>query len=207
MNPQLSPSKEILQKSWKTFKDNANLIIGVFLSYLFIYLSVAFVASQIIKSMPFYIVTILINILVFFFNLLLTLGVIKIIFQLSQNHHTEIWDIFKNGHHLIQFIAAHILYGFIVTIGIILLIIPGIIWAIQFCFFPLLIIDKNLNPVEALKASSRLTQGYKWQLLNFFLILFMINAVGFILIGIGLLATIPISLLAYTSLYRELSRS
>ena len=207
MNAQLPPGKEIQLKSWETFKSNAALMIAVLLCYVFVYFSVAFIASQIAALIPFFFIAILINLAVLLFNSLLTIGILKIAFELSYNRNAEILDIFKNGKLLLPYFVANIIYGFIFAIGIILLIVPGIIWAVQFCFYPLLIIDKNLNPIEALKASSRLTHGYKWQLFNFFLVLIMINIAGFILLGIGLLVTVPVSLFAYIYLYRELARA
>ncbi|MEA3324508.1 MAG: hypothetical protein U9Q37_05135 [Euryarchaeota archaeon] len=57
-----------------------------------------------------------------------------------------------------------ILYGFIVVGGLILLTIPGIIWAIKFQFFDYLIVDKGLGPIDALEKSSEITRGVKWDL-------------------------------------------
>lgn len=206
MNVQLPPIKELLLKSWRTFKSNATLMILVLLIYAAIHFSSKFIFEVIEEFAPFSFISILHTIVWLLLSSLLLLGIYKIAFEISQHRHAKLLDIFKNGNLLLQFCAAYILYAIIVPIGIVLLIVPGIIWAVQFSFYPLLIIDKNLNPIEALKASSRLTHGYKWQLFNIFLILFMINVVGCLLIGIGLLVTIPVTLFAYVSLYRELSR-
>ncbi len=206
MNNQISPSKELLLKSWEIYKSNIVLMIAAFLCYMVAVYFLGFITTKITAFTPSAFTVILMNIAVLFFNSLLMLGIYKIAFEISLHRRAQILDIFKNGNLLLQFVAANLLYGFIVAIGIILLFVPGIIWAVQFCFYPLFIIDKNLGPIEALKASSKLTRGYKWQLFNFFLLLFLMNIAGFILTGIGLLVTVPVSLFAYIYLYRELSR-
>lgn len=76
---------------------------------------------------------------------------------------------------MISYLLGAFLYSCIVTIGTVLLIIPGIVWAIKYCFFDLFIIDTGCGPIEGLRKSARLTMGHKWQLL------------GFILAGIGIL--------------------
>ena len=48
-----------------------------------------------------------------------------------------------------------------------------------------------MGPIEALKASSRTTQGYKWNLFGIFIIFFGVAILGFILFVIGI---IPASL-------------
>jgi uncharacterized membrane protein len=88
--------------------------------------------------------------------------------------------------------------------GLILLIIPGIIWAIKFslCFY--FVIDKGLGPIEALKASSRTTMGIKWQLFGFGILCGLINFLGLLCLFIGGFATYPTVLVANVLVYRQL---
>ena len=72
-----------------------------------------------------------------------------------------------------------ILYGLIVLAGMILLVIPGIIWAVKLQYFSYFIIDKKLAPIEALKESSRITTGIKWDVFAFCSVLIVINLIGF----------------------------
>jgi len=85
-----------------------------------------------------------------------------------------------------------------------LLIIPGIIWAIKFYFFSYLIVDKGLGPIEALKRSSAITDGSKWDLFLLGLLLFGINLIGAIPFFLGWFVTIPISMVATAFVYRKL---
>jgi len=72
------------------------------------------------------------------------------------------------------------------------------------CFY--FVIDKGLGPINALKASSRTTSGAKWQLLVFDGLCGLVNLLGFICLGLGMLATFPTVLVALALVYRQLSQ-
>ena len=102
-----------------------------------------------------------------------------------------------------KYLIGSILYGLIVLGGMLLLIIPGIIWMIKFQFFSYLIIE-GLGPVEALKKSAQITRGAKRELFVFGFILVGITILGVLCLFIGLFATIPTTLLAVAFVYRKL---
>jgi len=108
--------------------------------------------------------------------------------------YTKFWDV----------LIGSILYGLLVLAGLILLIIPGIYWAIRYHFFPYLIIDRDMRPVEAIKKSGQMTRGVWWHLFVFWLAAIGIEIIGAILCGIGLLFTTPIVLVAVAYVYRTL---
>jgi len=67
------------------------------------------------------------------------------------------------------------------------------------------IVDRNMGPVQALKASAHATTSAKWHLFLFGILLGLINLAGALCFFIGLFATIPTSLVAYAHTYRQLS--
>ena len=70
----------------------------------------------------------------------------------------------------------------------------------------MLIIDKkDLSMGEAFRESARITDGVKWKLFGFFLATVFLNIVGALCLVLGLLVSIPVSMLAYVHLYRKLS--
>jgi uncharacterized membrane protein len=83
---------------------------------------------------------------------------------------------------IFTFYLTAILYTVIVAGGTLLLIIPGIIWAIKYGFADLIVVDSNHRALEALKASDKLTYGYKWNLLFFAFIAIMIACASVITI-------------------------
>jgi uncharacterized membrane protein len=140
-----------------------------------------------------------------FFSFLLQLNFIRILLSYLDGTKLPIRELFVYNPKLWRFIGASILYGLIVLGGLILLIIPGLIWAIKYSLYPYTIIDKNDRAVQAIKRSGELTSGAKLQLLVFFIILGAINILGIIAFGIGLLITIPLTNLAIVYVYRRLS--
>jgi uncharacterized membrane protein len=104
-----------------------------------------------------------------------------------------------------KYLGASILYAVALVVGLILLVVPGIIFALMFMFTTFIVIDRELGPVEAMKESNRITYGHKWSLLGFTLVLVLINLLGVIALVVGLLVSIPVSSLAVTHAYRVLS--
>jgi len=106
-----------------------------------------------------------------------------------------------------SYLIASILVGIIVVVGIILLIVPGIMWALRFMFVPYLIIDRKLDVSAAMRESSRITLGHKWQLLGLVVVLGLLNILGLLALVVGLLVTVPVTMLAVVHAYRTLEHS
>jgi uncharacterized membrane protein len=103
-----------------------------------------------------------------------------------------------------KYLGASILYALAIVVGLVLLIVPGIMFALMFMFTTFIVIDRGLGPIEAMKESNRITYGHKWTLLGFTLMLVLINLLGVIALVVGLLVSIPVSSLAVAHAYRVL---
>ena len=75
---------------------------------------------------------------------------------------SEFADLFSYFPLFFKYLSGSILYELIIVGGMILLIIPDIIWRIKFQFFSCFIVDKGVGPIEALKRSSVITKDAKW---------------------------------------------
>jgi uncharacterized membrane protein len=104
-----------------------------------------------------------------------------------------------------KYLGASILYALAFVAGLVLLIVPGIIFALMFMFTTFIVIDRELGPIEAMKESNRITHGHKWTLLGFALMLVLINLLGVLALVVGLLVSIPVSSLAVAHAYRVLA--
>lgn len=104
----------------------------------------------------------------------------------------------------LKYLGASILFGLAVAAGFVLLIVPGVIVGLMFMFTTFIVIDRGLGPIEAMKESRRITDGHKWMLLGFSLMLVLINLLGMLALVVGLLVTIPVSSLALVCAYRLL---
>lgn len=107
----------------------------------------------------------------------------------------------------LNYIGVSVLTLIIVSIGFVLLIIPGIFALLVFFLAPFVVIDKGIGPIAALKESARLTKGNRFNILVLVLAIALLNIVGALLLLVGLLVTAPVSMLAFAHLYRALSSS
>lgn len=133
------------------------------------------------------------------------LGATKVALKSCDGMSATVSDLFSQGRFFLRYLFASILYGLIVAGGFILLIVPGIVWAIKFSYFSYGIVDKDLGIMASLKESARITNGSKGNLFLFGLLLILINFVGAIALGVGLFVTIPLSMVASAFVYRKLS--
>ena len=89
-------------------------------------------------------------------------------------------------------IVTYLLYGILVTVGIMLFIIPGIILAFAYALVPYLLVDEpDLSIGDTFKRSRLLMKGHKFDL--FYLELSFIGwaLLGILTLGIGYLWLIP----------------
>ncbi len=136
-------------------------------------------------------------------NLVIGIGLIHITLKFLDKKKPEYKDLFYYKP-IVNFFLASILEGLIIVGGLILLIIPGIFFAIRLQFASYLIVDKNIGPVQAIKASWHMTRGNAWNLFFFTILLCLINVLGALCLLVGLFVTVPLTMLATTFVYRKL---
>lgn len=194
--------KEALSFGWNTMKSNLGFFILLFIVYGLLFVIPDVIAREVSKTDPsagavLHIVDILLS-------MLMGIGLIKISLDFCDHQPGRISDLFSQYRLLWKVILATIVYVLIVWVGVLLLIIPGIIWSIKFFFYDYLIIDENQGVMESLETSSLITRGAKWDLFVFSLLLGLINLAGAMLFIVGLFVTMPITMVAFAHAYRQL---
>jgi len=129
---------------------------------------------------------------------------IKILLNVYDGIPADYGDLFKNFDKFFNFLLGYLLYSLIVFAGFLLLIVPGIVWAIKYGFTTYLIVDQEMSPMEAIRASGEMTRGYKMDLFVMGLAMGGIMIIGFLACCVGALATTPIVNLMWTDCYRRL---
>jgi len=102
----------------------------------------------------------------------------------------------------INIVLAHLLNIIIVGFGLVLLIIPGIIFACRLAFIPYLVMDKGLDPVKAVEESWRLTKGYGWTIFGMGIMSIFIIILGLICLIVGIFPALIIIEASFASLYQ-----
>jgi hypothetical protein len=94
----------------------------------------------------------------------------------------------------------------LIAIGLIALIIPGIYLAVGYLFAIQMGIFGGLDPWSAMEWSRKLITRNWWRFLGLLLVLVVLNALGLLLAGIGLLFTVPLTFLVLYVVFEEITR-
>lgn len=100
--------------------------------------------------------------------------------------------------------VALLLVGIGTFIGLILCILPGIAFAIFASFTLFFVIDKQVGAVDGIKASFSFVKDNFGPIILLELLLLVINVVAALCFGIGLIITVPLSVIAQAYAYRKL---
>ena len=187
--------KEALQVGWEATKKDFKFFVGLLLIVWLIILLAA------LLEQPANVIVIIIAALV------IILGLTRISLRHYDKKPVQISDIFRTHNVFFRFLLGALLYHLIVIVGLVLLIVPGIIWSIQFKFYIYFIVDKGAGPIEALKMSSRITKGAKWDLFWFNVTLVGILILGLAAFVVGLFVAIPLIMVSTAHVYRKLLKS
>jgi hypothetical protein len=113
-----------------------------------------------------------------------------------------------------KFLITSLSVGLIVVVGLILLIIPGIIFSIWYSQTLYLVVDKNIPLRQALTRSKAMVVGVFWKVLGRFFVFGLFSAIVGMLVGImpyigtwiaGFLT--PLFILPFFLLYSDLAKS
>ncbi|MCH7597836.1 hypothetical protein IID27_02195 [Patescibacteria group bacterium] len=137
-------------------------------------------------------------------GIILEMGILLITLELYDQKKPHYKDILIPKGYFFRYLIAKIVYGLIVVAGLILLIVPGIIWSLKYAFVRYFIVDKGLSIKEAFSESSKITSGSKWNIFWLSILIAIINILGALAFGVGLLLSIPITIMAYAYVYRKL---
>jgi uncharacterized membrane protein len=107
---------------------------------------------------------------------------------------------------LLQYAIAAILTAILTFIGLVLIIVPGIIVSVMLSLAPFILLDRHVSGIEAMKESRRLTRGHRMNLFLLFLLITLLNIAGLLVVGVGLLVSMPVSLLAFVYAYKQIEK-
>lgn len=195
---------ESIRASWQITKNNFGFLIVALLITGAVYIVMQTMLGAVSDNAG---LLFLLSLLYYVLELLLGIGIITISIKLVDHKEVELKDLFMHYQYLFRYFVGSLLYGIIVFVGLILFIIPGIIWALKYQFFSYAIIDKNMKVWDAFKFSATITSGVKLDLLGLAIISMLINLVGMLALLVGLLVTIPLTMMVMAYVYRKLEQN
>ena len=192
--------KEAYTFGWETFKKNPWFFVGATFALL--------AASMIINSLTggrYGVEGIIGTLISLAFGVLVSIAYARLALISYADPMKVRWQDLWAPEHILNMLGTTILQGIIVGVGFILLIIPGVIAALLLSFVQLMVVDKSLSPILAIKKSYHLAKGHLLQLFLFGLCAILLNAVGLVALVIGLTVSIPVTLLSFVYVYHKLS--
>ncbi len=184
---------EILNRSWDLFKENAGNLIVLFL----IYFVIVFSASFVFGFVPLF-GWVLSGIV---YTAMLA-GIYYAYLKILRGEGANVNDVFMPFKEVLNnIVIMSIIKTIFIAIGFLLFIIPGIYLVVSYLFAELLIVDKKMDAWEALEESrKRITK--KWfSYFAFLVVLAVINFLGLIPLGLGLIVTMPLTMMAVVVAY------
>ncbi len=134
-------------------------------------------------------------------NAFFTVGVIRVSLAAARREPFALHTLFSGGDVVVKVIGSNIAATFLVLMALLLLIVPGFVLAIGFAFALHLIADGRADAIDSLWSSLRITRGQRLRLLLLALASVALIGAGVLLLGIGVLAALPIAYLAWAHAY------
>ncbi|MHB8107126.1 MAG: DUF975 family protein [Candidatus Cryosericum sp.] len=133
------------------------------------------------------------------------MGIIHGSVKVARGEDVTVRDFFVSWENLGNYVIGSFLFGFIVSVGMLLLVIPGIIWGLRYSMYGYYIVTQGAGPMEALRMSADTTDGHKMELSGLLLASLGVIVLGALCLGIGLVWAIPVIDIAWGTVFLELS--
>lgn len=124
--------------------------------------------------------------------------------KIENGEHYEFGDFFKGFDYFGHLVLGQLISGLFIVVGILLLIIPGIYLGVALSFVSLLIVFEKMEFWPAIQYSIKIISKDWFSFFGFLFVLALFNLLGVLLLGVGLLATVPISSLAIYAAYTDI---
>ncbi len=209
--PQRAPfsATDAIGYGWKGFTANIGplILIGLVL------LVASILSNWLSQGFESWLVTFIGSILSAFISLVISLGLIRAALAILDGGRPSVEQLVSTRD-IGPYIIASLLVALVVTVGLILCIIPGLIAGFLLQFYGYAIIDRKSDsvttapqssPTGAMRASFEVVAANVGPLILLAVLCFLLNLAGALLCGVGLLVTMPVTAIAIAYAWRYFS--
>ncbi len=191
--------QELVIKSWYLYTKNFKLLMQVIFWLL---IPAVLLALLPLLKAKFLIVPlgIFLSFVSFVLSLWISVTLIIILMRLTKEEKIDLKAIYREAYaKILSYLWINILVGLIAFVGFLLIIIPGIIFAVWFSMAVYILIFEGTRGTKALSKSKELVKNYFWQVLwrwvapYFFFGLIVLTVIYIPIYIIGLLLGAPLS--------------
>jgi uncharacterized membrane protein len=184
-------ASDYVQKGWEMFREH----IGEFIGFTLIIFAASIVSSK---------MSLFGSLLFSSLAAPLYAGYCIAAFRILTGKPFQFSDFFGGFNYFLPLFLAGLASGIIVSVGIALLILPGIYLAIGYMLTTFLVIDYRMEFWQAMETSRKIVTKNWFAFFVFALLLFLINLLGIIALGVGLLVSAPVTACAAAIAYKEI---
>lgn len=131
-------------------------------------------------------------------------GIVVMCLKQIQGREISFGDLFSVFNKTLPLFLAAVLINIMVSLGFLLLILPGIYLGVSYLLVVPLIIDRDLGVWEAMEASRKAITKSWFRVFGLYLLLLLIVMVSMIPLGIGLLWSVPLMAMAFMTMYQKM---
>jgi len=204
----------ILTRSWELLRQRPGTVIGAVMIPFSITIGVSAltgavegVTEQLGSSTVATVVWVVLQVVGWIVPAWLQLGMVRVLLHVARGSSANLASLFGEGQLLFSVVIASIVVTIGVVIGLVLLVVPGVVLALGWGFYTYTMVDQNLDPIESLRESWRVTNGYKTRLLIVSVAIGILALLAtLVTCGVGVLVVLPIVSLGQTLVYDSLLR-
>jgi hypothetical protein len=186
----LQPGK-YFREGWELFKQNP----GGFIGFAFLFLIIQVILGYLPKIG---------GLISLALTAPLGAGFYVVSAKLMQRRPPVFQDFFTGFQLFLPLVLLSVVSGLLTILGFILLVLPGIFLMVCYLFASMLVIDQRLDFWPAMELSRRTVQTQWFGFFIFFLLIMLINLGGALLLGVGLLVSLPVSACAVAAAYADI---
>jgi hypothetical protein len=203
---------ELLSESWQRVDGTKGIIIGGFIACFVALMLCGLVLSQAFSFVlmmshdvtTLMVATMLLSLLITSLAYPFMAGINMIGIRRAADQPVRFSEVFAHLGRSLPLIITAIIMLVLVNLGSMLLVIPGVYLSIAYLLAIPLVVERRLSPWQALEASRKAISQHWFKVFGLFLLLCLINLVAVLPLGIGLIWSVPLFVVAMGVLYRTI---
>jgi hypothetical protein len=203
VNPHPISMGQVFSFAWVTFKQHWGLFTAILLTLFiaWVVLEIVVIAGQELG----WALWVVAHLAFLFFFAGVEAGLLQIGLALYDGQKPTYPDIFRHLALGPVFLIGQFVYLVMLGVGLVLFVFPGIYLGVRYSLFGFSLLTGKVDLIHSFQQSAKLSRGRQSYLLVILVSLLALNGLGASLLGLGLLLTVPLSILTMTAIYRQLS--
>ena len=131
----------------------------------------------------------------------LMFGFVAVSSRLIQGNRPQFGEFFNGFNFILTLLLLGVVSQIFIFLGLLLLVVPGVYLAVGFFLAPWFVLDRKVGFWEAMQLSRSAVRPHWFELFGLFLLIILVNLLGILALGLGLLVTIPVGWCALTAFF------